>query len=284
MTWEDPAQIERYTDEVQTMATELINENRKLRKVHINVINEIIELMNIDLLKSEQVWTEKMNQIKLMVDQETMGRPADGCRRWLTHINYQLYKALEFQYRMGLESLNENLPEITADLVYRNQKMEFRPAFEALKQKYFGEIQRFITTPLRFPGVGGGGKATEIFLKMPESKAKFIPLAYQKAEELFDQVRNVETEYVEWTALSHLDIQSHIEENFKGVDDWETNFQMLQQKRIELKKLPDSKKIDCITINIVPFKGGIEEVFKKLSDALVTTLADSIDKDAEQVR
>ncbi len=47
---------------------------------------------------------------------------------------------------------------------------------------------------------------------------------------------------------------------------------MLQQKRIELKKLPDSKKIDCITINIVPFKGGIEEVFKKLSDALVTTL------------
>jgi hypothetical protein len=97
-------------------------------------------------------------------------------------------------------------------------------------------------------------------------------------------VRNVETEYVEWTALSHLDIQSHIEENFKGVDDWETNFQMLQQKRIELKKLPDSKKIDCITINIVPFKGGIEEVFKKLSDALVTTLADSIDKDADAVR
>jgi len=34
----------------------------------------------------------------------------------------------------------------------------------------------------------------------------------------------------------------------------------------------------------VPFKGGIEEVFKKLSDALVTTLADSIDKDADAVR
>lgn len=68
MTWEDPIQIERYTKEVQKMATELINENRKLRKVHINVINEVIELMNIDLLKSKQVWTDKMNQIKLMVD------------------------------------------------------------------------------------------------------------------------------------------------------------------------------------------------------------------------
>jgi dynein heavy chain 2 len=53
VTWEDPIQIERYTKEVQKMATELINENRKLRKVHINVINEVIELMNIDLLKSK---------------------------------------------------------------------------------------------------------------------------------------------------------------------------------------------------------------------------------------
>jgi dynein heavy chain 2 len=68
VTWEDPIQIERYTKEVQKMATELINENRKLRKVHINVVNEVIELMNIDLLKSKQVWTDKMNQIKLMVD------------------------------------------------------------------------------------------------------------------------------------------------------------------------------------------------------------------------
>jgi hypothetical protein len=29
-----------------------------------------------------------MNQIKLMVDQETKGRPADACRLWLTHIDY----------------------------------------------------------------------------------------------------------------------------------------------------------------------------------------------------
>ena len=38
--------------------------------------------------------------------------------RWLTHWDYQLYKALEAGYRMGLESLNENLGEIRADLIY----------------------------------------------------------------------------------------------------------------------------------------------------------------------
>ena len=55
---------------------------------------------------------------------------------------------------MGLESLNESLPEISADLVYRNATIEFRPAFEELKSKYYSEISQFITIPLKFEGVG----------------------------------------------------------------------------------------------------------------------------------
>jgi dynein heavy chain 2 len=55
-----------------------------------------------------------------------------------------MYKSLEFQYRMGLESLNENLPEISADLYFKDGRIEFRPSFEALKSKYYGEIQKFI--------------------------------------------------------------------------------------------------------------------------------------------
>mmetsp|Transcript_23934 Transcript_23934/g.36632 ORF Transcript_23934/g.36632 Transcript_23934/m.36632 type:complete len:117 (+) Transcript_23934:2152-2502(+) len=115
--------------------------------------------MNIDLLKNKHTWTDKMNSIKLMVDNEIKGRDKDLCKIWLTHLNYQIYKALEVQYRMGLESLNENLPEIDADLTFRNQKMEFRPAFDKLKQQYFAEIQKFILYPIRFQGVGGGARA-----------------------------------------------------------------------------------------------------------------------------
>jgi len=75
--WKGPNQIEKYTKRVQKKATDLINENRKLRKVHVNVTNEVIELMNIDLLKSKNVWDDKMNQIRLMIDQETKTRPVD---------------------------------------------------------------------------------------------------------------------------------------------------------------------------------------------------------------
>ena len=96
VTWEDPIQIESYTRQVQKMATEIISENRQLRRVHINVTNGVIELMNIDLLKNRQNWNDKYGQIKVMVDQETKNRPKDHCRLWLTHINHQMYKALEF--------------------------------------------------------------------------------------------------------------------------------------------------------------------------------------------
>ena len=58
---------------------------------------------------------------------------------------------------------------------------------------------------------------------------------------------------------------------------------MLKQKRKELKKLPDSQKVDCINVNLVPFKAGVEEIFKRLSDALVETLQTSIEKDSEEV-
>jgi len=80
---------------------------------------------------------------------------------------------------MGLESLNENLPEITADLVYRNQNLDFRPSFEELKQKYYFEIQQFITTPLRFLGVGGN---PDIFKTMPDRCSGNMTTVYMKAE------------------------------------------------------------------------------------------------------
>ena len=52
VTWADPIEIEMYIKQIQSRATELIAENRKLRKVHLNVTDMIIELMNIDLLKN----------------------------------------------------------------------------------------------------------------------------------------------------------------------------------------------------------------------------------------
>lgn len=103
---------------------------------------------------------------------------------------------------MGLESLNESLPEISADLVFRHATVEFRPAFEELKSKYYQEISQFITIPLKFDGVG----PTEIFKLMPDQNSKQLKTVYNKAEDLFSRLDAQRREYLVWTALGSVDL------------------------------------------------------------------------------
>ena len=58
---------------------------------------------------------------------------------------------------------------------------------------------------------------------------------------------------------------------------------MIKAKRIELKRIDDKEKRDCIKINIVRFKSGIEDIFNKIDDELVVSIKSSIEKDVEEV-
>lgn len=133
-------------------------------------------------------------------------------------------------------------------------------------------------------GVGGQGTKSEMYKFMPEMNSKHIKTVYNKAEELFGKLEVLAEEYVHWTALGNLDLTSHIEKHFTSVQDWVDNLEMLKGKRRELKKLPDQKKVDCLTVNLVPFKSGIDSLFRGFEDALTDTLEDSIEKDTEVVR
>jgi dynein heavy chain 2 len=154
--------------------------------------------------------------------------------------------------------------------------VEFRPTFEELKANYYKEITNFITTPLKFQGVG---PKTEIYKFMPKMNSKHINNVYTKAEQLFIKLEKLVDECLPWTALANIDIQQHIEKHFTEVQNWVDNFEMLRSKRKELKKVPDQTWVDCISVNIVPFKSGIDSLLRQLQDALVDTLEDSIEKD-----
>lgn len=88
VTWNDPVEIEAYIKQVQLKATELISENRRLRMVHINIIDMIIELMNVDLLKNKGLWKENLNKIRKIIESITKQRQPELCKLWLTHLNY----------------------------------------------------------------------------------------------------------------------------------------------------------------------------------------------------
>ena len=76
--------------------------------------------MGIDLLRQQQRWKSTPMEIcHLMASLVHEGFNPANMKSWKLHWDHQLYKALEHQYQLGLEALNENLPEIKIELVYR---------------------------------------------------------------------------------------------------------------------------------------------------------------------
>lgn len=83
-----------------------------------------------DVLRARDAWKGRWNATCEYVRSLSRNYASEQMSRWLTHWDYQLYKALEAGYRMGLESLNENLGEIKTELIYAPgaKSIQVRPA------------------------------------------------------------------------------------------------------------------------------------------------------------
>jgi len=80
---------------------------------------QVVQMMSTDLLRQQQKWKDSLMDIRqIMANLVGQGFAVDNMRTWKMHWDRQLYKALEHQYQMGLEALNENLPEIKVELTY----------------------------------------------------------------------------------------------------------------------------------------------------------------------
>ncbi len=81
---------------------------------------QVVQLMNVDLLRHQQRWKSGLMDIRHMIASLVEeGFNPNHMLSWQLHWDHQLYKALEHQYQLGLEALNENLPEIKIELIYR---------------------------------------------------------------------------------------------------------------------------------------------------------------------
>ena len=123
VTWDNPEQLQAYTERLQAAASKLMADNRRLRQVHHTFGERVTQLMGTDLLRQQSKWKEGLAFLRQQCAQlQAEGYPPAAMRPWQVHWDHQLYKALEHQYQLGLESLNELLPELRIDLVFRQQR------------------------------------------------------------------------------------------------------------------------------------------------------------------
>jgi len=154
ITWKTPTECEHYVERLQSAAEKLSSENLRLRSAHQKLGKHVVSLMNIDLLRQKDAWKKKWQEAVQLMDELKAKYPEEHMLKWMRHWDEQLYKALEANYQMGLESLNENLPEIRADLVFAQRCVQFRPGLEELRVSYYREMKRFVASPSSFGGFG----------------------------------------------------------------------------------------------------------------------------------
>ncbi|XP_058542508.1 cytoplasmic dynein 2 heavy chain 1 isoform X7 [Neofelis nebulosa] len=272
ITWDNPKELEAYIQKLQNAAQRLATENRKLRKWHTTFCEKVVFLMNIDLLRQQQRWKDGLQELRTgLASVEAQGFQAGDMRAWKQHWNHQLYKALEHQYQMGLEALNENLPEISIDLVHKQGRLQFRPPLEEIRAKYYREMKRFIGIPNQFRGVGEAGDES-IFSVMIDRNASGFLTIFSKAEDLFRRLSAVLHQHKEWIVIGQVDMEALVEKHLSTVHDWEKNFKALKIKGKEVERLPSAVKVDCLNINCNPVKTVIDDLIQKLFDTLVLSL------------
>jgi dynein heavy chain 2 len=281
--WAKLDQLEAFTRNVKDGAERLRSVNRRLRNGHSQVNSEVVQLANVSLLRQRDLWKQKLAQIQKSIDitVQACGCEAQDAKPWKAHWDYQIFKIMEVQYRFGLESLNENLTEMKADLVFTNKQLKLKPPLEELKTNYYKEIKNFISLPSSFKGLEG---ASHIYKAMPDRNQQGIAVVFQKAEDLFSKVQKLQASFSPWMVVGLLsERMSELVDELQEPRQWDLNFKCLKAKRKDMDKIPDTIKIDCLTISTVVLKSVIEEHLERLSDALVLSLKRKVMEEVKNV-
>jgi dynein heavy chain 2 len=270
VTWSSPVQCEQYTSRLRAAAEGLGSENRRLRQVHAELSEKVCSLMRMDLLRQREQWRSGWEDIRSVVSRLEARYPRDRMRRWIAHWDAQVYKALEAGYQMGLESLNENLPELKAELTVTSRTLRFKPPVEELRSTYYREMKRFVAIPSVFDGLDRESKL--LYRQMAPRNSRSLLRVYEMAESIFQRLADLQQQYVGWVVLGTVDLDAYVEEHVDSVEAYEANFRMIKEKRRGAERLPELAKIDCINVSIAPLKTAVDDQLQRLEDTLLLSL------------
>lgn len=270
--WDSPIQCEKYVSRLMSAVEELSARNRKLRGVHFQLSSGIVELTGIDLLRQRDSWNDQLKKLQAIFTREERVTDADSMLVWRKHWDHQLYKAFEYQYRLCLESVNDNLFDIPVDLFFSRKRLNLRPPLEDLRAQYYRNLKKFLDLPKVFVGFNEGLTGETIYSFIPERNSQGLNMVYQNAEVLFDKLRDLCESHEHWVALGTVDIEEYVDTHLEEVKDYNRNFEILEEKRYLASKLPSSVKIGCFTVSFVPFKSALDDLMHRFSDALLLSL------------
>jgi dynein heavy chain 2 len=273
VTWGNKDQTDRFITSLREASNALTNDNRLLHRVHNEIATIVLDLFKIDLLRSKDRWMGRVRSIR----DKIVRCEFRNTEPWVKHWDMQIYKALEHQYQLGLESLHEVLPEIRADVIFdaKSGRACLRPPLEQLRDTYYTKLRDFVTFPTRFRGING---TEDEFRRIANTNERGITAVMQHSQQLFRRVEKTIKRFQPMLIIGQCGqrgapaLEDIVAALLSDAHDWEANVRLLKQKGKEIGAVDMFVKVDCITLSTAGIKAAVEEQLSQLADALNATL------------
>ncbi|KAG5501524.1 hypothetical protein JKF63_03353 [Porcisia hertigi] len=272
----------------------LSNANRQVRRFHEDFAQHAIGLMSVDLTSHMDQWRVTVDDLRSRMEDFIARQHLSDYDDWRRHWDAQIYKALEYQYRRGLESLHEEMTEFKVELVLKQGVVHFKPSFEAVREAYYVKLREFVSVPLRFRGLQpkrqNATTLYEMYPLIPLTNSDRIVTVHTKAVELFSKLNRIRKAF-----------RSHIVVGLCGINgsphlDSITNawmeamagqisegFRTVEGHREKMGKIEAVMKIDCFAISTVPVLASIEEHLRRLEEALLNGIRRHIQASVNEI-
>ncbi|KAL3101915.1 hypothetical protein niasHS_003324 [Heterodera schachtii] len=284
ITWENPEKLKQYIDKLREAAFNLTSHNRRLRKAHAEIGQIVAELAGTDLLREEEKWTAKLMEVRqIFVEEEAFVAVKTNMQPWANHWNRQLYKVLQLQFRWAMENVDNQMPTLNAQFVFRDQRLQLRPPLEELRLQYYRALRKLLSTPQRLRGVQNNARETELFGRIVARNARHFQKLYERSEEMFERLRTADREFDEWVALAQVNLEDLLEQKLRNASDWEHQLNLLKKKQRSMDKIPNEIRIECVRLSTAGIRSLAVDLLKRFHDALSWTLRHSIRTELQSV-
>lgn len=268
------------------------SQNRHIRRFHSEFLIQVVALHNVDLNRNMDQWRSVVDSMRSNFDEFILQHRLEGYEEWRRYLDCQIFKALEYQYKRGLENLHQSMETLHVEVAFKQGSIQFKPSFEALREAYYIKVREFISVPLRFRGLQPkreGNSKYEIYPNMPIRNNDRIVTVHTKSIELFaklQQLRRALRSHVliGICGLSNSpDLDTIVEQWLQENHDFAAGFQLVKDRLAKLNKIEDVKRIDCFAVSNIPVKASIEEQLRRLEESLLNEMRKYIQTQLAQI-
>ncbi|KAF5224191.1 hypothetical protein ECC02_002777 [Trypanosoma cruzi] len=271
----------------QNAVEALSNDNRSIRRFHGDFISQVIALHNVDLARHMDQWRSAVDGMRSAFVEFLHTHRFGNYETWRQHLDAQIYKALEYQYQRGLETLHEKMEEFKVELVFKQGQVHFKPSFEAVREAYYVKLREFVSVPLRFRGLQEkreSGGPYEMYEMMPLVNKDLLVTVQLKALDLFAKLSRLRKVFQAQMVVGACgvngapDIDTVVEEVCRTLPQFVDGFNTVKEQAQKLQRIENNMKVDCFTLSNIPAKASMEEQLHRLEESLLNAMRKTMQK------